>query len=140
MHDERLTRTTDVVSVFPDRVNNHSSDFSWAELKRLNAGSWFLQVRTAFLPEEAATCRGTWGQSSFIDKRLLSPVLGDRCTVSALKSFPPRKEESLGNRLSNLKGKQGLSWVERRERSLLGRVGVGEAQEWFHRQGRLSSI
>uniref|UniRef100_A0A8D1SX17 GP-PDE domain-containing protein n=1 Tax=Sus scrofa TaxID=9823 RepID=A0A8D1SX17_PIG len=43
MHDERLTRTTDVVSVFPDRVNNHSSDFSWAELKRLNAGSWFLQ-------------------------------------------------------------------------------------------------
>ncbi|XP_061265805.1 glycerophosphoinositol inositolphosphodiesterase GDPD2 isoform X2 [Bos javanicus] len=43
MHDERLTRTTDVASVFPDRVNSHSSDFSWAELKRLNAGAWFLQ-------------------------------------------------------------------------------------------------
>ncbi|XP_057574001.1 glycerophosphoinositol inositolphosphodiesterase GDPD2 isoform X6 [Hippopotamus amphibius kiboko] len=45
MHDERLTRTTDVASVFPDRVNSHSSDFSWAELKRLNAGAWFLQRR-----------------------------------------------------------------------------------------------
>ncbi|XDA90453.1 hypothetical protein R6Z07F_020050 [Ovis aries] len=43
MHDERLTRTTDVASVFPDRVNSHSSNFSWAELKRLNAGAWFLQ-------------------------------------------------------------------------------------------------
>uniref|UniRef100_A0A8C6FFK1 Glycerophosphodiester phosphodiesterase domain containing 2 n=1 Tax=Moschus moschiferus TaxID=68415 RepID=A0A8C6FFK1_MOSMO len=43
MHDERLTRTTDVASLFPDRVNSHSSNFSWAELKRLNAGAWFLQ-------------------------------------------------------------------------------------------------
>ncbi|KAI4554469.1 hypothetical protein MJG53_019768 [Ovis ammon polii x Ovis aries] len=46
MHDERLTRTTDVASVFPDRVNSHSSNFSWAELKRLNAGAWFLQTMT----------------------------------------------------------------------------------------------
>ncbi|XP_036695487.1 glycerophosphoinositol inositolphosphodiesterase GDPD2 isoform X4 [Balaenoptera musculus] len=45
MHDERLTRTTDVASVFPHRVNSHSSDFSWTELKRLNAGAWFLQRR-----------------------------------------------------------------------------------------------
>ncbi|XP_053773078.1 glycerophosphoinositol inositolphosphodiesterase GDPD2 isoform X2 [Desmodus rotundus] len=43
MHDERLSRTTDVASVFPTRVTAHSSDFSWAELKRLNAGAWFLE-------------------------------------------------------------------------------------------------
>ncbi|XP_006192474.2 glycerophosphoinositol inositolphosphodiesterase GDPD2 [Camelus dromedarius] len=43
MHDERLRRTTDVASVFPDRVTTHSSDFSWAELERLNAGTWFLE-------------------------------------------------------------------------------------------------
>ncbi|XP_075813732.1 glycerophosphoinositol inositolphosphodiesterase GDPD2 isoform X1 [Microtus pennsylvanicus] len=43
MHDERLSRTTDVASVFPERVSAHSSDFSWAELQRLNAGAWFLE-------------------------------------------------------------------------------------------------
>ncbi|XP_045152930.1 glycerophosphoinositol inositolphosphodiesterase GDPD2 isoform X2 [Echinops telfairi] len=43
MHDEQLSRTTNVASVFPDRITAHSSDFSWSELKRLNAGTWFLQ-------------------------------------------------------------------------------------------------
>ncbi|KAM9180454.1 glycerophosphoinositol inositolphosphodiesterase GDPD2 isoform 8-T10 [Dugong dugon] len=43
MHDEHLSRTTDVASVFPARITAHSSDFSWAELKRLNAGAWFLE-------------------------------------------------------------------------------------------------
>ncbi|XP_069923208.1 glycerophosphoinositol inositolphosphodiesterase GDPD2 isoform X2 [Oryctolagus cuniculus] len=43
MHDEQLSRTTDVASVFPSRVTAHSSDFSWAELQRLNAGTWFLE-------------------------------------------------------------------------------------------------
>ncbi|XP_036161724.1 glycerophosphoinositol inositolphosphodiesterase GDPD2 isoform X4 [Myotis myotis] len=43
MHDEHLSRTTDVASVFPTRITAHSSDFSWAELKRLNAGAWFLE-------------------------------------------------------------------------------------------------
>ncbi|XP_075855685.1 glycerophosphoinositol inositolphosphodiesterase GDPD2 isoform X3 [Microcebus murinus] len=45
MHDEHLSRTTDVASVFPARITAHSSDFSWAELKRLNAGTWFLERR-----------------------------------------------------------------------------------------------
>lgn len=43
MHDERLSRTTNVASVFPERISAHSSDFSWAELQRLNAGTWFLE-------------------------------------------------------------------------------------------------
>nr|XP_021484757.1 glycerophosphoinositol inositolphosphodiesterase GDPD2 isoform X1 [Meriones unguiculatus] len=43
MHDERLSRTTNIASVFPERVSAHSSDFSWAELQRLNAGDWFLE-------------------------------------------------------------------------------------------------
>ncbi|KAL0588951.1 Glycerophosphoinositol inositolphosphodiesterase GDPD2 [Plecturocebus cupreus] len=45
MHDEHLSRTTNVASVFPNRITAHSSDFSWAELKRLNAGAWFLERR-----------------------------------------------------------------------------------------------
>lgn len=47
MHDEHLSRTTDVASVFPARTSSHSSDFSCAELKKLNAGTWFLEVKTA---------------------------------------------------------------------------------------------
>ncbi|XP_020832239.1 glycerophosphoinositol inositolphosphodiesterase GDPD2 isoform X2 [Phascolarctos cinereus] len=43
MHDERLDRTTNVASVFPTRAAGHSSDFSWAELQQLNAGTWFLE-------------------------------------------------------------------------------------------------
>uniref|UniRef100_A0A667II86 Glycerophosphodiester phosphodiesterase domain containing 2 n=4 Tax=Lynx TaxID=13124 RepID=A0A667II86_LYNCA len=43
MHDEHLSRTTDVASVFPARTSSHSSDFSCAELKKLNAGTWFLE-------------------------------------------------------------------------------------------------
>ncbi|XP_004694514.1 PREDICTED: glycerophosphoinositol inositolphosphodiesterase GDPD2 [Condylura cristata] len=46
MHDENLRRTTNVASVFPDRITAHSSNFSWNELKRLNAGAWFLERRT----------------------------------------------------------------------------------------------
>lgn len=98
MHDERLSRTTDVASVFPTRVTAHSSDFSWAELKTLNAGTWFLQVSTASGTRQPLA--GHSGQSPFIDKHLLSPVLGDRYTVSALGSSPPSKNESMGNRLS----------------------------------------
>ncbi|XP_060038820.1 glycerophosphoinositol inositolphosphodiesterase GDPD2 isoform X2 [Erinaceus europaeus] len=43
MHDEHLSRTTNVASVFPSRITAHSSNFSWAELKKLNAGTWFLE-------------------------------------------------------------------------------------------------
>lgn len=45
MHDERLSRTTNVASMFPERISAHSSDFSWAELQKLNAGTWFLERR-----------------------------------------------------------------------------------------------
>jgi len=43
MHDETLTRTTNVAEVFPDRVNDRASSFTLEELKQLNAGLWFIQ-------------------------------------------------------------------------------------------------
>ncbi|KAG8554016.1 hypothetical protein GDO81_003629 [Engystomops pustulosus] len=43
MHDETLLRTTNVKQVFPYRSRHNSSDFTWSELQRLNAGEWFLQ-------------------------------------------------------------------------------------------------
>ena len=41
MHDLTLTRTTDVEEVFPDRSPWNVRDFTLAEIKRLDAGSWF---------------------------------------------------------------------------------------------------
>ena len=41
MHDLTLARTTDVEQVFPDRAPWNVRDFTLAEIKRLDAGSWF---------------------------------------------------------------------------------------------------
>ena len=40
-HDLSLQRTTDVEQVFPDRTSYQVADYTLAEIKRLDAGSWF---------------------------------------------------------------------------------------------------
>jgi glycerophosphoryl diester phosphodiesterase len=41
MHDTTLTRTTDVETVFPGRAPWRVGDLTLAEIRRLDAGSWF---------------------------------------------------------------------------------------------------
>ncbi len=41
LHDDTLARTTDVEQVFPDRAPWRVGQFTLAEIKRLDAGSWF---------------------------------------------------------------------------------------------------
>ncbi|MBN2078626.1 MAG: glycerophosphodiester phosphodiesterase [Spirochaetes bacterium] len=41
LHDDTLERTTNVKAVFPGREKNPVSSFTMAELRRLDAGSWF---------------------------------------------------------------------------------------------------
>lgn len=41
LHDENLTRTTDIATRYPDRKDKPVSEFTLAELKSLDAGSWF---------------------------------------------------------------------------------------------------
>ena len=41
VHDTTLSRTTDVEEVFPDRAPWNVGDFTLAEIRRLDAGSWF---------------------------------------------------------------------------------------------------
>jgi glycerophosphoryl diester phosphodiesterase len=41
MHDTTLARTTDVEQLFPDRAPWNVRDFTLAEIKQLDAGSWF---------------------------------------------------------------------------------------------------
>jgi glycerophosphoryl diester phosphodiesterase len=52
MHDATLTRTTDVQRVFPRRAPWRVGDFTYDELKRLDAGSWRA---SAFEGERVAT-------------------------------------------------------------------------------------
>ncbi|MDH0292977.1 glycerophosphodiester phosphodiesterase [Pseudomonas sp. GD04087] len=49
VHDDTLERTTDIAKVFPGREKAPVSQFTLAELKRLDAGSWF----NATYPERA---------------------------------------------------------------------------------------
>lgn len=41
LHDNNLKRTTNIESVFPERADDSVSTFTLAELKQLDAGSWF---------------------------------------------------------------------------------------------------
>jgi glycerophosphoryl diester phosphodiesterase len=52
MHDSTLTRTTDVQRVFPRRAPWRVGDFTYDELRRLDAGSW---KSPAFAGERVAT-------------------------------------------------------------------------------------
>jgi glycerophosphoryl diester phosphodiesterase len=40
-HDCTMERTTDIEEVFPNRSSYRVSDFTWNQLRRLDAGSWF---------------------------------------------------------------------------------------------------
>ncbi|MGN7739335.1 glycerophosphodiester phosphodiesterase [Pseudomonas sp. 22526] len=44
LHDNNLQRTTDVASKFPERKDSPANAFTMAELKTLDAGSWFNQA------------------------------------------------------------------------------------------------
>jgi glycerophosphoryl diester phosphodiesterase len=46
LHDDSLLRTTDVALKFPERKGQPVSDFTLAELKTLDAGSWFNQAHS----------------------------------------------------------------------------------------------
>ncbi len=42
MHDDTLTRTTNIEDIFPDRKNDRAETFTLSELRQLDAGSWFV--------------------------------------------------------------------------------------------------
>lgn len=43
LHDDILTRTTNIEDLYPSRKNSASSDFTFEELLKLDAGTWFLE-------------------------------------------------------------------------------------------------
>lgn len=53
-HDDVLTKCTNVTQVFPERKTYFVNDFTYDELQKLDAGSWFLQKmkNIDYTPEE----------------------------------------------------------------------------------------
>lgn len=60
LHDDTLERTTNVAAVFPGRDKNYVETFTLAELRKLDAGSWF----NAKYPEKA--------RKSFVGLKILT--------------------------------------------------------------------
>ena len=42
-HDEQLTRCTDIKAKFPGRSSYYVRDFTYDELRTLDAGSWYIE-------------------------------------------------------------------------------------------------
>ncbi|MBI38078.1 MAG: glycerophosphodiester phosphodiesterase [Leptospiraceae bacterium] len=60
LHDDDLTRTTNIEEVFPDRAKDGVETFTFAELMKLDAGSWFNETH----PQ--------WARPSFVDTKILT--------------------------------------------------------------------
>ncbi|MHA1292668.1 MAG: glycerophosphodiester phosphodiesterase family protein, partial [Promethearchaeota archaeon] len=65
MHDDTLKRTTNVEDIFPDRKDDYAHSFKWNELRRLDAGSWYIEkdpwgliARGLITKEQAETYKG----------------------------------------------------------------------------------
>ena len=43
-HDKTFKRTTDIKKVYPERQDDALHTFSWAEIEKLDAGSWFVET------------------------------------------------------------------------------------------------
>jgi glycerophosphoryl diester phosphodiesterase len=71
MHDTTLKRTTDVEKIFPDRAPWNVSDFTLAEIEKLDAGSWF---GAAFAGEGVPTLREYLRRVSANHQKLLLEI------------------------------------------------------------------
>ncbi len=101
LHDDSLERTTDVEEVFPDRFRSVTgaggqatkrwllADFTLAELRRLDAGSWFgLSFRGTRIPTFAETIESLRGRSGlFIELKAPELYEGiERMILAELKA------------------------------------------------------
>lgn len=91
MHDERLSRTTNVKEVFPAQAHLNASTFNWTELQQLDAGSWFLEKR----PFPTARGLSLEGRTLAQQQRIpsLEELLGEASRHNVSVMFDLRPEE-----------------------------------------------
>ena len=96
-HDDSLTRTTDVAVRFPDRAPWTFTNFTLAEIRSLDAGSWFVETDPfgqiasgAVTPAEQATYRGE--QVPTLREALTFTRDAGWCVNLELKRLPPPLE------------------------------------------------
>ncbi|KAB8191563.1 glycerophosphodiester phosphodiesterase [Nonomuraea phyllanthi] len=89
MHDQTLSRTTNVEKLFPDRSPWRVADFTLAEIRRLDAGSWFSSnFRGEKVPtlEEALQAMDRYGVGLMLEIKHGAPNAGiDRRVADVLK-------------------------------------------------------
>jgi glycerophosphoryl diester phosphodiesterase len=86
LHDITLDRTTDVEQVFPDRATTENgvkhwyvADFTLAEIKRLDAGSWFNEkFKGARVPTFTEAIQAVRGQAGLYPETKEPEVYGKR--------------------------------------------------------------
>lgn len=114
MHDDTLARTTDARAAFPDRTPWTVYDFSLAELKILDAGSWF--AATDPFKTIAAGAVGAEELEAFRGERI--PTLREALAFSADKDWPVNVE------IKDASGRECDRWIVERTVALIREFGI----------------
>ena len=120
LHDQDLTRTTNIENIYPLRVENYSSDFTYEEILKLDAGSWFNvanpdKARLGFTPNKNAVYVVDHPAISFLasGEIYVHPQYNNRAYIGGLQYISTLEDviriaegyciarDALGNRLYN---------------------------------------
>lgn len=100
MHDATLSRTTDAGKVFPHRSPWRVGDFTLAEVKRLDAGSWFsARFRHEPVPTLAETLRAMEGSDMKLMLEIKNPALYAGLTERVARELRAQPDWLLPGRL-----------------------------------------
>lgn len=175
LHDATLERTTDVEQVYPDRFREQEaggavrrrwmvSDFDLAELRRLDAGSWFgAKFKGARIPTFAETIeelRGRsglyveiknpesyWSRGVEIEQKVLAELKrqgldrrgADARTPVLIQTFSPASLKKMATELGT-KLELGLLIGESMSKEWLSPAGLAEARRFVSRIGPEKSL
>lgn len=96
-HDDSLARTSDAEARFPDRAPWTFTTFSLADIRSLDAGSWYVETdpfgqiaAEAVAPAEQVTYRGE--RVPTLREALIFTQAADWCVNLELKRLPPPME------------------------------------------------
>jgi glycerophosphoryl diester phosphodiesterase len=104
MHDENLKRTTDAEELFPGRPSYDIYDWSFADLRKLDAGSWY-EGRDQF----GQVASGRLGQADFAAFR------GQRLpTLEEALDFTARHSWRINIEIKNAEGRACDPWIVER--------------------------